>query len=42
MFGYYLDMAIRSLRRNKVLTGLMVLIFLRAWRSAGTDRNGRP
>ncbi|HKT27564.1 ABC transporter permease [Dyella sp.] len=25
MFAYYLDMAIRSLRRNKVLTGLMVL-----------------
>jgi putative ABC transport system permease protein len=25
MFGYYLDLAIRSLRRNKVLTTLMVL-----------------
>lgn len=25
MFGYYLDMAIRSLQHNKVLTGLMVL-----------------
>ena len=25
MFGYYLDLAVRSLRRNKALTGLMVL-----------------
>ncbi|MEI7036407.1 ABC transporter permease [Fulvimonas yonginensis] len=25
MFGYYLDLALRSLKRNKVLTGLMVL-----------------
>ena len=25
MFGYYLDLALRSLRRNKVLTALMVL-----------------
>ncbi|WP_333677986.1 ABC transporter permease [Dyella sp.] len=25
MFGYYLDLAVRSLRRNKMLTGLMVL-----------------
>jgi len=25
MFGYYLDLALRSLRRNPVLTGLMVL-----------------
>ena len=25
MFGYYLDLAVRSLRRNKVLTSLMVL-----------------
>ena len=25
MFGYYLDLAVRSLRRNKVLTALMVL-----------------
>jgi putative ABC transport system permease protein len=25
MLGYYLDLALRSLRRNKVLTGLMVL-----------------
>ncbi|MBM7130343.1 ABC transporter permease [Dyella mobilis] len=25
MFGYYLDMALRSLKRNRVLTGLMVL-----------------
>jgi len=26
MFGYYLDLALRSLRRNKVLTALMVLM----------------
>ena len=25
MFGYYLDLAVRSLRRNKVLTTLMIL-----------------
>ncbi|HMH69403.1 MAG TPA: ABC transporter permease, partial [Pinirhizobacter sp.] len=25
MFGYYLDLALRSLRRNPALTGLMVL-----------------
>src|ERR1700758_5305588 len=25
MFGYYLDLALRSLKHNKVLTGLMVL-----------------
>jgi hypothetical protein len=25
MFGYYLDLAIRSLKRNKLLTALMVL-----------------
>ena len=25
MFGYYFNLALRSLRRNKVLTGLMVL-----------------
>src|SRR6185437_14392727 len=25
MFGYYLDLALRSFRRNKVLTALMVL-----------------
>src|SRR5665811_2586053 len=25
MFGYYIDLAVRSLRRNKVLTALMVL-----------------
>ena len=25
MFGYYLDLALRSLKRNKVLTALMVL-----------------
>ena len=25
MFGYYLDLALRSLKRNPVLTGLMVL-----------------
>ena len=25
MFGYYLDLALRSLRRNPVLTALMVL-----------------
>ena len=25
MFGYYLDLAVRSLKRNRVLTALMVL-----------------
>ena len=25
MFGYYLDLALRSLKRNRVLTTLMVL-----------------
>ncbi|MEO7053145.1 MAG: ABC transporter permease, partial [Rhodanobacter sp.] len=25
MFGYYLDLALRSLKRNRVLTSLMVL-----------------
>jgi putative ABC transport system permease protein len=25
MFGYYMDLALRSLKRNKVLTALMVL-----------------
>ena len=25
MFGYYLDLALRSLKRNRVLTALMVL-----------------
>jgi putative ABC transport system permease protein len=25
MFGYYLDLALRSLKRTPVLTGLMVL-----------------
>lgn len=25
MFGYYIDLAVRSLRRNKVLTALMIL-----------------
>ncbi|MFI4958276.1 MAG: ABC transporter permease, partial [Lysobacterales bacterium] len=25
MFGYYLDLALRSLKRNKVLTALMVI-----------------
>jgi len=25
MFAYYLDLALRSLRRNRVLTALMVL-----------------
>jgi hypothetical protein len=25
MFGYYLDLAVRSLKRNKVLTALMVI-----------------
>ena len=25
MFGYYIDLALRSLRRNKALTALMVL-----------------
>ncbi|HET8898145.1 MAG TPA: ABC transporter permease, partial [Rhodanobacteraceae bacterium] len=25
MFGYYVDLALRSLKRNKVLTALMVL-----------------
>src|SRR6185312_13944559 len=25
MFGYYLDLALRSLKRNKMLTGLMIL-----------------
>jgi putative ABC transport system permease protein len=29
MFGYYLDLAWRSLRRNKVLTTLMVLAIAR-------------
>ena len=24
MFGYYLDLAVRSLKRNKVLTALMI------------------
>ena len=25
MFGYYLDLALRSLRRNKILTALMIV-----------------
>ena len=25
MFGYYLDLALRSLKRHKALTGLMII-----------------
>ena len=36
MFGYYFDLALRSFRRNRVLTALMVLAIARAL--AGSPR----